>query len=300
MSTHGGQQPEITWRIWLLALVPALLWGSSYTVTKALYAEWSPLSVAAGRWVLAALAFAVYLPLSGQGARFVSVLRAEFWRVLPFGAVGISLLYAVQNVGLSYTTAVNASVLGNLIPLFVVLLAVLFLGEPLTRRVGGGVFLGTAGALIFSLEGGAFAVAPEHLLGDGLMLLAALAGGLYVVLGKPLVDRHPPAVVTALAALVGAAFLLPTALLVEGLPPLPGPGALAGLLMLGLGSSVVGNLAWWVVAAQLPANRAALFILLTPLAGALVGVIFLGDPLTGGALVGGGLILVALYLAEMR
>lgn len=287
-------------RIWLLAGVPVLLWGSSFVLTKSLYTQWQPLSVAAGRWLLATLFFAIYIPLQGQSRLVVQALRADPWPVVRFGFVGVALLYAVQNVALSYTTAANASVLGNLVPLFVAVLSVLFLGERLTRRLALGIAAATVGALLFSLQGGAFTVAPAHLLGDGLTLVSALAGAVYVVQGKAIVEKYSPLVVTALAAGVGTFFLLPVAMLVEGLPPLPDPEALSGLLALGVGAGVVANLAWWHVAEALPASRAAVFILLVPVVGALFGVLFMHDPLTLAGLFGATLILCGLYLAEME
>ena len=285
-------------RTWLLALVPVTLWGSSFVMTKSIFGEWPPLSVAAGRWLLASLVFALYLPLTGQTAPLGRALRQDLGAILRFGFVGVTLLYAVQNLALSYTTAANASVLGNLVPLFVALLSVLFLGERLTSRLLLGLVAATVGALLFSLQGSAVTVAPEHLLGDGLTLLSALAGAIYVVQGKAIVERYPPAVVTALASGVGALFLAPLALLVEGVPPWPSLNAWAGLLGLGLGASVLGNLAWWHVAEALPASRAAVFILLVPVVGALLGVIWMGDPLTPLAILGGGMILAGVYLAE--
>lgn len=287
-----------SWRVLLPGLTTVLFWGGSFTVTKALVAEWPPLTIAAARWLLAALIFAVLIPWQGQTSTLRQALTEDFWAVLRLGAIGVAFLFGVQNVALLYTTAANASVLGNLVPLFVLLLSVLFLGEPLTGRLVLAVVMGTVGAALFSLGGAAFMTEPKHLLGDGLTLLAALAGGVYVVQGKAILERYPPLTVTALAAGVGGALLAPAAILVEGLPPdLSTPGW-AGLLALALGASIIAQLTWWQVADQLPANRAALFILLVPVAGAGIGVLALGDPLTPASVMGGGLILAALWLGN--
>jgi drug/metabolite transporter (DMT)-like permease len=269
-------------------------------MTKSIYAEWPPLTVAAGRWLLATLIFAVYLPVRGESQTLFNALRTDLWPIVRFGFIGVAVLYAVQNVALAYTTAANASVLGNLVPLFVAVLSVLFLGEQLTHRLQLGVFAATIGAILFSLQGNAVTVAPEHLLGDGLTLLSAVAGAIYVVQGKAIVDKYPPLVVTALAAGVGTAFLLPLALVVDGLPPLPSLNAWGGLVGLGLGASVLANLAWWHVAEALPASRAAVFILLVPVTGAIFGVAIMHDPLTPLAILGAGMILSGVYMAEVE
>ncbi len=298
MKNAGAGMRGRAWQVWLAGLTTVLLWGTSFVLTQALYSRWGPLWVAAGRWLLAGGVFALLLPSWGQAGPFRQALRCHPGAVLRFALIGVTGLYAVQNLALTLTTAANASVLGNLVPLFAALLSGIFLGERLTARLAGALGLGTLGAVLFSLEGAAVVVAPAHLVGDGLVLLSALAGAVYVVQGKALVDRYPPSVVTGLAAILGGLFLLPLALAVEGIPRWPGWMGLGGLLGLGLGASVVANLTWWYVAARLPVHRAVFFILLIPVVGALAGNLLLGDPMTPAAWAGTALILAALYLAQ--
>lgn len=284
---------------WILALVPVILWGSSFVVTKSIYADWPPLTVAAARWTIATAFFAVWVVAGKQTALVVRAFRHHPVTVFVFGIVGVSFLYAAQNLALNYTTVTNASVLGNLVPVFVLILSIFFLGESVRRSLVVAILGATVGAVMVSVAGGAVTVAPDHLLGDGLSILAAVAGAFYVVLGKRIVDAYPPAVVTLLAAGVGAFFLIPLALIVDGVPPAPSLGAIGGLLILGLGSSALANLIWWMVAERMTASRAALFILLVPLVGALTGVVLMGDPLSWQLILGGSMILAALYLAQM-
>ncbi|MBP7960973.1 MAG: DMT family transporter [Caldilineaceae bacterium] len=284
---------------WMLALVPALLWGSSFVVTKAIYADWPPITVAAGRWLIATLFFAGWVGVRGQLGTVTQAVRAHPGTIFAFGLVGVGALYVTQNLALNYTTVTNVSVLGNLFPVFVLLLSILVLGERVSRTLAVAVLGATVGAGLVSVAGGAVTVAPEHLVGDGLAILAAIAGAVYIVLGKRIVDGFSPAVVTLLAAGTGSLFLVPLALIIDGIPPMPSLGAVGGLLILGLGSSAVANLVWWMVAERMEASRAALFILLVPLIGALSGVLFLGEPVTWQMLLGGSMILAALYLAQM-
>lgn len=284
---------------WMLALVPALLWGSSFVVTKAIYADWPPITVAAGRWLIATLFFAGWVGVRGQLGTVTQAVRAHPGTIFAFGLVGVGALYVTQNLALNYTTVTNVSVLGNLFPVFVLLLSILVLGERVSRTLVVAVLGATVGAGLVSVAGGAVTVAPEHLVGDGLAILAAIAGAVYIVLGKRIVDGFSPAVVTLLAAGTGSLFLVPLALIIDGIPPMPSLGAVGGLLILGLGSSAVANLVWWMVAERMEASRAALFILLVPLIGALSGVLFLGEPVTWQMLLGGSMILAALYLAQM-
>lgn len=139
---------------WLLALVPVILWGGSFYVTKSIYADWGPITVAAGRWLMAAAFFAVLVAVRGEAGELTAALRAEPGTVLAFGVIGVALLYAVQNVALTYTTITNASVLGNLVPIFVLALSMLVLGERPRWRLVLAIVGATIGAALLSLEGG--------------------------------------------------------------------------------------------------------------------------------------------------
>jgi drug/metabolite transporter (DMT)-like permease len=296
------KDPSLAWSrlpTWALALVPVILWGGSFFVTKSLYADLGPITVAAGRWLIAALFFAALVVVRGETGQVGAALHSEPFTVLGFGLIGVGFLYAVQNVALTFTTITNASVLGNLVPIFVLVLSVIVLGERPRRPLVVAVLGATVGAAVLSLQGGAFDVAPAHLWGDLLSILAALAGGIYVVLGKRMVNGFSPLVVTLLAAGVGAMVLVPVALLVEGVPSMPGPTGIMGLFILGMGSSAAANLVWWMVVERMPASRAALFILLVPVVGAGMGVLFAGEPVTWPALMGGGMVLTALYIAQV-
>ncbi len=284
---------------WLLALAPVLLWGSSFVVTKSIYADWPPITVAAARWSIATAFFSGWVLTRGQMGAVVHALRAQLGTIVIFGLVGVAFLYTAQNLALDYTTVINASVLGNLVPIFVLLLSILVLGERVNRTLAVACLGATVGAILVSLSGGAVTVAPDHLVGDGLSILAAVAGAIYVVLGKRILNGFSPGVVTLLAAGVGSLFLVPLALVVDGIPPVPSLGAVGGLLILGMGSSAVANLVWWMVAERMAANRAALYILLVPLIGALSGVFLLGEPVSWQLVIGGGMILAALYLAQI-
>ncbi len=185
---------------WILALVPVLLWGSSFVVTKAIYADWPPITVAAGRWLIATLFFLGWVLARGQIGSVTQALRAHPGTIFAFGLVGVGVLYVAQNLALTYTTVTNVSVLGNLFPVFVLLLSILVLGERVSRTLAVAVLGATVGATLVSVAGGAVIVAPEHFVGDGLAILAAVAGAVYIVLGKRIVNGFSPAMVTLLAA----------------------------------------------------------------------------------------------------
>ncbi len=75
------------------------------------------------------------------------------------------------------------------------------------------------------------------------------------------------------------------------------PTAVAGTLYLAVVITAIGYALWNWALERVEAPRAALFITVQPLVGALLGAGWLGEPLTAFTVAGGGLILMGLHLA---
>lgn len=278
------------------AIFSIFFWSASFTWTKLALLEVNPWSLAFWRWLCAALFFAFYLPLRGQGPQVQQALRRDGWRLALLGLLGVSLTYGLQNIGLTRTTAINSSLIMSSIGLLTALLGVAWLGERLHRRGWLGLALAFSGMVVIVGQGVAPTVGASTLPGDLIMAAAALCAALYSIYGKPLVARTPPAVMTGLVAGFGALFLLPVVVW-QGLA-LPGPlHTWLLLLALGIGSSALANLAWWQMLSRLDASRAGLFLFLIPVVASLIAVITLGETLTLQTIGGALLVLGGLYLA---
>jgi len=281
----------------LAVVASVFFWSASFTWSKLALQEVNAWGLAFWRWLLAALFFAVYLPLTGQGPPVRQALRQDGWRLALLSLLGVSLLYGLQNIGLTRTSAIHSSLIMNAIGLFTALLGVLWLGERLGRRGWLGLALAFSGVVIIVWQGAASTAGVSTLAGDLITLTAALCAALYSIYGKPLVGRTPPAVLTGLVAGFGALFLLPVAAW-QGLTVPAQPTTWALLLALGIGSSALANLAWWQMLARMDASRAGLFLFLIPVIASLIAVVTLGETLTWQTIGGAVFVLGGLYLAR--
>jgi drug/metabolite transporter (DMT)-like permease len=137
-----------------------------------------------------------------------------------------------------------------------------------------------------------------HWRGDLLLILAGVAYASYSLVGRDILARHSSLSVTAWSILWGTVAMLPLALVEQGSGAVTRltPAAVGATLYLALVITALGYLAWNYALARVPASRAAIFLNLQPLVGALLGVGLLGDPLTPYTVAGGGLILAGLSL----
>lgn len=293
--------------LYLMAAGAVTLWGASFPLTK-LALQWlGPTAIACLRWAISAGFLAGWLlrgrrmPLAGQ------ILRRHLWTAAWVALTGITLYYVVQNLALGYTTAINAGVLTNLVPVFIVLIGTTWLGERLAAAEWAAAAAAFAGAILVSQGAGHLAIAGPGLLGDALMVLASLLAAIYSIGGKGLVARYPADATMTVFAMLGALFLLPLALW-EGssrggfaatLAALPWQ-AWGVLLLLGLGSGALGNLWWLEILRRTDASRAALILFLVPVIAAALAVILLGEPLTPAVAVGGLLVLAGVAVVQRR
>ena len=120
---------------------------------------------------------------------------------LAMFAVAFVLLYAaIGRIGSS-----EVSLLGRLEVIFVIFLAVVFLGEPWSRRCWVASFLALGGAALVNFDSTVWQLSVG--LGEILSVLAALVFAAGIVTLKPLLDRRDAHVVTGCGLLLGALFL---------------------------------------------------------------------------------------------
>ncbi len=112
-------------------------------------------------------------------------------RLFGAGMIGILLNQGCFIIGVSYTSPGEASLVTTTMPMWVMLLAWLFLKEPITLKKAGGIVLGAAGALILVLGGkGAITGGENPALGDFIVLIAQFSYALYLTLYRNFIKKY--------------------------------------------------------------------------------------------------------------
>lgn len=107
----------------------------------------------------------------------------------PAALMGIVLNQGSFIIGLSYTSPVNASIITTTTPIFTMILAALFLREPITWLKVLGVAMGAGGAIVLITDGVSLG-AGASVKGDLLCLSAQVLFSLYLSIFKGLVGRY--------------------------------------------------------------------------------------------------------------
>ncbi len=291
--------------IYLMAAGTVTLWGASFPLTKAALGEAGPTAIAFLRWTVSALVLLAWLGLARRRGKsetvsdVIALIRSR-WRTLWWVSLtGITLFYFLENVALRYTTATNASILTNLTPVFMVLIAAGLLREKLSRSEWLAMLAAFVGSALVSQGAGHLTLTGTGLIGDVLMIVASFLGAVYSIGGKGLSERYPATVVITAVSALGALMLLPLALL-EGLNLALSLRTWLFIIVLGVGSGAIANLWWLSLLARTPASRAALILFLIPLISAALSVTLLSEPVTPLLVAGSALVLTGVVAVQRR
>lgn len=283
---------------YLLLILTTLFWSGNFVLARAMHLDLPPITMAFSRWLLALL---IILPwLLPRLIRQRQVLRDNAGSLLFFGVVGVAGFNTQVYIGLQDTSATNAVLMQSMVPIMILVLGALFLGERGSRKQWLGVTLSFIGVAVLIARGDLQSLLGlEFNRGDLWIFGAVLVWSVYS-LGlrwRPKgLDGFTFFGITVVVAVVVLAPLawweqadVPT---LEWQMPM-----LLTVLYMAIFPSILAYLFWNRGVEELGASVAGLFIHLMPVFGMLLSVIFLGEALHSFHLWGVVLIFAGIYLA---
>lgn len=282
-----------------MVLLTTLIWGGTNVVSKLGVGMAPFVGLAATRFVIAAACFVLLLALTDR--RGFAVGRGDWTLLGLLGLTGVVASNLLFFWGLTLAPVTDAALIATAVsPLATAALATVVLGERYSRRqlLGMGVsLLGVAvviGAAGLDPTGGVL-----RLIGDGLMIASSICWSVYTVLGRRALARFSPLATVMWATVLGAVPLVVVAMPAgwEWLAA-ASPVLWAAILYLALLGSVVALLTWSWSVRDLGAARAGQFTYLVPIWALLLAALVLDERPLPLQLVGGGLVLTGIWLAN--
>lgn len=280
----------------------ALIWGASFAAAKIGISELAPLNLVVLRFIVAAAIFAAILAARRAQA---AIDRRDVPRLAVLGFLMITSYFYIQYTALLYTTTINAALIVATSPVWAATLAAALGWERVTAAGAAGVLLAFAGvALVIGGGREADLLSSATLAGDLLILVNAVTWAGMTLYGKTILQKYPPFTAMAWVHIFGTIMLLPFAVIATPLAPLPLIHELAGVTWrtaasvgyLAVLSSVYAYYVWYLGVEKLGAVRTAAFSYFNPLFAAIVGVLFMGETLSGYVLVGGLVVIAGVWL----
>jgi drug/metabolite transporter (DMT)-like permease len=283
--------------------------GSYVALSKPLVAALGVFLLAWLRFGIGGLAMAHWLKRPAQERTMTPVTKRLVFLESFLGnfLFSISMLF-----GVSMTSAVSAGVIMSTIPAVVALMSWAFLKERVGLRVWAAVGCGALGIGLLALSKGehvtqvsrgmeADFTSNKALWGNVLVFVSVLCEAAYAVIGKKLTGALSPKRITALINLWGFLLMTPMGLYAALHFDFTAVTASSWLLLLfyAMAASVWTVWLWMTGLKGVPAARAGVFTVMLPISAAVVGVLVLGESLSGMQALAFAIALLGVLLATL-
>lgn len=279
---------EMNLKKWMILLLTAGLFGSSFPLIKLTVESIPPLTLAASRSGIAALIVYGFMRASGQ--RFPK-FGAAWLPLITLGLLMAAIPYTAIAWGQEHIDSSLGGILFAIIPIFTVLMAPLFLAEEIfTRDRLLGVAIGFLGVILI-VGPQALGGLEAQIFGTILTLIAAFSystGGIFARTQKELSP-----VVAAAGQLTTASIMLGILSIIVDAPRTLSPTlpAIISLIAVAIFSTAITVLLFFWLIRNAGATNTSLLAFFIPVAAVVLGVFTLGETLSWGSISGFFLIL---------
>lgn len=282
---------------YILLVLVATLWAGSYIWVKIGLQSIPPLTLMAGRIVIAAVALSLVLRWRGLD---IPIGRGTWRRYSVQGFLATVLPFSLVAWGQQWVDAGPTAILNSLAPVFVFLITWLVTRhEPATPLKLAGVVLGIVGVTVV-IGVDALRGLGGHLLPQLAIVLSSLCYAFGTVNSRHFARDDP--MVSAAGALIGAsAIIVPAALVIE--QPLWSRPSLEGVMamvMLGLVSTGIGYILYFRLARTLGTIGMTSQSYLRAPIGVLLAALLLGEAVTASMLLGMALVIAGVAAMTLQ
>ena len=172
----------------LFALTANILWGLMSPIGKSALTEFSALSVTTFRMVGAAACFW----LLSLFCKREQVDHRDMLKIFFASLFALVFNQGVFIFGLSMTSPIDASIVTTTLPIVTMIVAAIYLKEPVTNKKVSGIFVGAMGALILIISSQGANSSDGNILGDLLCLIAQISFSIYLTVFKGLSQKYSP------------------------------------------------------------------------------------------------------------
>ncbi|MBI4769674.1 MAG: DMT family transporter [Chloroflexi bacterium] len=276
-----------------------VFWGASFIATKIALRQVSPITVVWLRFGMGVVVLGIAMRARRQ---FALVPGRDLAYFALLGLLGVTFHQWLQSNGLVTSQATTTAWIVATTPIFIALLGWLFLRERLGLRRVVGIALALIGVLLVVTRGDLRLLAAGRFgaPGDVLILISSVNWAVFSVLSRRGLREHPA--VRMMFYVMALGWLFITALFFAG----PGLGEIAQLTLpgwlsvgfLGLFCSGLAYIFWYDALKMIPASQVGVFLYVEPLVALGVAAALLDERLRFAALLGGGIILLGVWLVN--
>ncbi len=285
----------------LKVIFTVIMWGGSFVATKVGLRYASPVTVVWLRFAMGTLILGAAVVLRGQ---FAIPSRKDVAYFALLGFIGITFHQWLQSTGLTTAQATTTAWIVATTPVFMALLGWLVLKESLRWLQVVGILVSAAGVLLVVSNGDLGSLSSGHFgtIGDLLILISAPNWAVFSTLSRRGLKQHPAA--RMMFYVMGFGWLFTTLQLFAG----PGISEIRqigfdgwlGIGFLGIFCSGLAYIFWYDALQVMPVAQAGAFVYAEPFVTVVVAALVLSEPLLLSSLLGGGAIILGVYMVNRQ
>lgn len=285
------QRVNPTFAGYLYVAVAAIIWGSNGVIVNVV-----PLNASVIAFFRVFFASIVLLPAVLLTRRAETVRAARSWKTMLSLGVLLALGWLLLFQSMKLITIANAVLLNYTAPIFVALLAPLFLNEKLERSTLVALPISVAGIVVIAYQQN-LQMGDPNLLGVSLGLLSGFVYAGFTIASKKALFSFSSQVAAFYAFLIAWIVLFP---FVIGANLSVEVNSWILLLVFGVLNTAVAVTLYFTGIRRVKAQKGVIFTYLEPVSAVVFGFFFLAQQPTPLVLVGGSLILIAGYIVVTR
>ncbi|MGG3890741.1 DMT family transporter [Metabacillus fastidiosus] len=272
-----------------MLLTTAIIWGSGFVVTAIALDYLTAYQVMAGRFVLAALILMILF-----GYKFKKFTKTIVWKGAILGTI-LYIAFALQTVGLQYTTPSKNAFLTAVNVVIVPLIAYLIYKRKIDRYEIFGSGIAIIGIGFLSLQG-----SMTINIGDLLSLACAVGFAFDIFYTNRFIQKED-AISLTIVQFLTAALISVVVMFIQGdIPTTIEKEAVYSIVYLAVFSTTIAYLLQNIAHQYTTATKAAIILSTESFFGMLLSVLLLHEILTGRMVMGAVLIMTAILIAELK
>ena len=274
-----------------------LTWGYSWVLMKQALDYMMPITYVALRIGVGGLTI-LPLILKSSSFKFSNFIRADY---IILGLLQTTAMFAFIIYGMKFVTAGKTAVVLYTMPVWTSFMLHFFLKEKLSSRQWIGVLFGTIGILCILGWDTLMKQDKYIILGEVLILLAALSWSVANIWIKVRLKNDNPTLLNGYQQLIGVVFLIILAVFTEGFFNVEWtPYSVYIVLFTGIIASAINFSAWFYLLNKIDINITTYSSLLVPVFGLIFDWYILGTKLDLGLIIGGFFIILGIYLISRK
>lgn len=281
----------------LAMIITMIAWGTSFISTKIVLKEVPPITLAFIRFFITSI---ILYGIIKKTEPNTAVASADKWGLAFIGFIGISIYFYLENTGIKFTSASNASLITSFVPILSIALNMLFFKARLSGLEAIGVFIGIIGAYLTITANGTIDFTSDNFKGNLYMIGAMIAWAIYTLLSKKMQKKYSGLCILTYQTIFATLSLIPFTFLEYNTWQTISTTSFLHILYLASICSALGYFLYGYALKTVDVVITTLYLNCVPVVGVISGYLILNETILPIQIFGGMIIIAGIFIANLN